>query len=762
MYRRAIPLFLLTMLALRAVAAGAPAMQWSFTYPRPAREDWLYAIVPTSDGGYLASGYTQVAINATDYKRRGSILKLDVRRSVQWEVVTPNPQDPNENNLVRGVVETSASYVGAGELNQSVRVVAIDKANPSNVKQFLFSLASLGLEGRLDVFSIAHVAPAGGYAVIGRTRPLASPPPGASPGTSFLLRLDEQFQKVASFGTAGVAFISPDGSATSRTTCEKVRVTHDGSGAFSGFIVSGSIPQTSAANERHMFVERFDVAGKRIASRILSIADLKAAGLQLKPRSSLCPADVATLDTTNAIAHDVAEVAGAAAAANEYMILAHVNFSGHFGQSGCSNSRLNGGVGYVDLTAAMVRLDSNLDPLWAKELGRFSGIDYQTPMVPVDGGFLVVGNDATNLKNEVPVRVIKSNLSGDRQWQADYLIPGDLNNCPFAASLSFDDGLLIAGNNDKNQHDFFIIRLGAERDLWMQDTKKDTGAESNNTGDDPWVSEDVWVRNDQISFPYIDDTHVNPRYRNPVLKLPNFVYVRVRNRGTEPASGMVTVDFAKGSTGLGWPQDWNGSQLCCGKPCGGRIGTANVVNILPGQTEVVELEWYPPNPADFASGACGSVAEQGHFCLLARVETSPAAPFGMTFPETPFVGTNTVENNNIIWKNVTILEALPGEGKQGFGFIRNIFTTPAAITLLFDAPRTEFGTVFDYAAVEVTLSPELIRSWRNGGSLGTGIERVGESGIRVLKAGARMKNIAMQGRQFERFSVRLVPAPGRP
>ncbi len=308
------------------------------------------------------------------------------------------------------------------------------------------------------------------------------------------------------------------------------------------------------------------------------------------------------------------------------------------------------------------------------------------------------------------------------------------------------------------------MKLDAARDLWVQDTKKDLGTEPNNSGDDLWISEDIWVKNDQLAYPYSDDAHENPRYRNPALQLPNYVYVRVRNRGTEPASGAVTVNFAKASTGLGWPHDWDGSQLCCGVKCSGRIGTANVVNLKPGQEEVVELPWYPPDPTKFVTVTkqCGDVNEQGHFCLLARIETATAAPFGMTFPETPIVATNTYENNNIAWKNVTILEAMPGEGKQGFGFIRNTFTTQAAITLLFDAPRTEFGTVFDYAAVEVTLSAELIRSWRNGGSLGTGIERVDDTRIRVLRAGARMENIAMQGRQFERFSVRLVPTPGRP
>ncbi len=94
MIRRSIPFFFLTILF--ALHAAGATMQWSFTHPRPAKEDWLFAIVPTSDGGYLASGYTTKAINATDTRRRGTILKLDARRNVQWESVTPDPSPLTE------------------------------------------------------------------------------------------------------------------------------------------------------------------------------------------------------------------------------------------------------------------------------------------------------------------------------------------------------------------------------------------------------------------------------------------------------------------------------------------------------------------------------------------------------------------------------------------------------------------------------------------------------------------------------------------
>ena len=44
--------------------------------------------------------------------------------------------------------------------------------------------------------------------------------------------------------------------------------------------------------------------------------------------------------------------------------------------------------------------------------------------------------------------------------------------------------------------------------------------------------------------------------------------------------------------------------------------------LQPGQAVIIQVPWYPPNPNDFASFG----TDQGHFCLLARIETSSIAP----------------------------------------------------------------------------------------------------------------------------------------
>lgn len=108
--------------------------------------------------------------------------------------------------------------------------------------------------------------------------------------------------------------------------------------------------------------------------------------------------------------------------------------------------------------------------------------------------------------------------------------------------------------------------------------------------------------------------------------------------------------------------------------------------LQPGESVVIEIPWFPPNVNNFN---CAS--QSGHFCLLARIETSAAAPFGMTTPEVISVPANTVANNNIAWKNVSIVDAEtePLFKLSSGTMIRNIFDTDMtfAIDLIDRTPR---------------------------------------------------------------------------
>ena len=99
----------------------------------------------------------------------------------------------------------------------------------------------------------------------------------------------------------------------------------------------------------------------------------------------------------------------------------------------------------------------------------------------------------------------------------------------------------------------------AQADLYIRDTPADTGVQPNPDAGPMWVSQDIWNRTspdpnwrptpfNPASPPWTPAAHQNPEYRNPRFALPNYVYVRVRNRGTSASAGteQLHVYWAKG------------------------------------------------------------------------------------------------------------------------------------------------------------------------------------------------------------------------
>jgi hypothetical protein len=186
--------------------------------------------------------------------------------------------------------------------------------------------------------------------------------------------------------------------------------------------------------------------------------------------------------------------------------------------------------------------------------------------------------------------------------------------------------------------------------------------------------------------------------------------------------------------------------------------------LAPGEAVVIQIPWFPPNPADFA--CFGS--DHGHFCLLARIETAPSAPFGMTTSETSDVYANTRNNNNIAWKNVEVVDNFPGALKAASVIVRNIFAQPVFASLHF-ADTQEIGTSFsDFGTIDVLPEPKLALRWVEGGTKGRGIQILSNDTnrfargheptnqfARVLEPDASMDNIRIDPGEAFRVDVRF-------
>jgi hypothetical protein len=165
----------------------------------------------------------------------------------------------------------------------------------------------------------------------------------------------------------------------------------------------------------------------------------------------------------------------------------------------------------------------------------------------------------------------------------------------------------------------------------------------------------------------------------------------------------------------------------------------------PNEAVVIQIPWYPPNPSDFSCFG----ADQGHFCLLARIETSPTAPFGMTTPEATDVYLNTKNNNKIAWKNVTVVDNFPGPLLHASILVRNIFNERVATALHMRETQKFGGTVLDKGRLFLELKPEVFRRLREIGVEQRGIqiaeERTGR--VQITHPEASLRNLTLEPKE---------------
>jgi hypothetical protein len=164
--------------------------------------------------------------------------------------------------------------------------------------------------------------------------------------------------------------------------------------------------------------------------------------------------------------------------------------------------------------------------------------------------------------------------------------------------------------------------------------------------------------------------------------------------------------------------------------------------LQPGQAVVMQVPWYPPNPDNFTSFG----TDKGHFCLLARIETSTTAPFGMDSAETTDVNANTKNNNKIVWKNVTVVDDISGPMMIKSVMVRNIFDEPVQVGLRVAEAQTATGSFFKQGRIFVDVTPALFERWQKGGATGRAIkaaEAARTGHIEILAPDATIQNIRL-------------------
>jgi hypothetical protein len=298
------------------------------------------------------------------------------------------------------------------------------------------------------------------------------------------------------------------------------------------------------------------------------------------------------------------------------------------------------------------------------------------------------------------------------------------------------------GNSDKqqsrlNKPDLYIADRENDDDLTTTSHNGiDMGYEPNEAPNSypMWVSDDIWIRNQPDGIEIQE--HENPIYQTGAVV---YVYVRVRNRGGQTSTGneVLKLYWAKANTSLDYPNAWVGNNVVCSKPSGSQISLGQAVT--PLQPEGYKIYVFPfqlPNPADYSC-----VGQVDHFCLLARI-TDPTLPNeGMTFAETTDLYANVRNNNNIAWKNISIIDPEMDEKrmtatvlvgadkcKDGNCLTKLVFKVP------FVVPKhsKENTDILNYAQIDLKLNPVLYEAFKQSNMKMSGGEWMEGGTLRIL------------------------------
>ncbi len=278
-------------------------------------------------------------------------------------------------------------------------------------------------------------------------------------------------------------------------------------------------------------------------------------------------------------------------------------------------------------------------------------------------------------------------------------------------------------------------------DLMVKDGSDDSGAQPNTTTQYFWESNNIWVRNNNDNS--LD--HQNPEFTNSGV--PVYIKVRVVNKSCMPSTGseQLNLYWSKASTGLAWPNSWNGSVSypATGAIMGNSVGTLNIPVIQPGQEAILTFPWQVPDPYNYGGD------DQWHFCLLSRLV---ATNDPMNIIETENLVGNVLNNNNIAWKNLTVVDVLPNNVANPGGVIAVANTFDIAKTYYLELAVADAETgkpIYEEAEVRIKMDDTLHNAWVRGGKGEQLLDATTDDTRKIVKGNhVILDNISFNAKEF--------------
>lgn len=143
---------------------------------------------------------------------------------------------------------------------------------------------------------------------------------------------------------------------------------------------------------------------------------------------------------------------------------------------------------------------------------------------------------------------------------------------------------------------------------------------------------------------------------------------------------------------------------------GDELSSVSIPIIPAGGEAIVKIPWVVPNPDNYTNGEGSD--NPWHFCLLSRVN---ATDDPLTSPLTSNPNVMVRNNNNLAWKNLTVVD-LVADRNYAMVMIGNPSNKTKKYVLEFHKEINEGGKpIFKEAEVTLKMDETVFNSWKKGG-----------------------------------------------
>lgn len=303
-----------------------------------------------------------------------------------------------------------------------------------------------------------------------------------------------------------------------------------------------------------------------------------------------------------------------------------------------------------------------------------------------------------------------------------------------------------------------FIHLQSGSDLWSRDGTQDTGAEKNiDSTRDYWNSPDLWNCWQQTNC----TTHESPEFMQSGT---NQIFNTIRNPGPYRSDTFnVYLYWTLGGFYEKWPLSWHYDTIANGFynpnygqtfPMGSEIGIIGISGLDSAQNITIDTTWSPPNPQLYDTSSYYNAEKVKHpLCLLSRIVTCDAEPYGMTFPEEEATGENVINNNNIVTRNTEVSDSIGWNKKTPVYVLRmgNQFDDPKKIRVALENAISNF---WDLGYFNIRMSSNLQNAWLAGGGQGNGYSLNGDV-FTVSGDSFELNNIELEGNEWGWYYVQF-------